>query len=449
MKFQSMISSSVLSLLALLLLSACGSPEKYLQPTGKSAFVPAQEMNFSTYVEESRRNIEEVLKTVRGEGGYLGGYSTAEAAAMRSPFQLMPSGQQQCQPGTAKGQRGFLLVHGLTDSPYLLRNIADSLHKAYPCGLIRAVLLPGHGTVVGDTLTMKKNQWKEIVEYGVKSFQKEEGITELYLIGFSTGTSLILDYLKTHPSPIQERRDDAIAGVVFLSAAVKAKTDLAFLAPWIRPFKDWESIFAERDAARYESFSFNAVAEFYSLTKPLDEPAYLPHVPMLMALSADDATIDAQAARKLFCSAGKLQRNTLIWYSSLDPQINTEIRNDPTLSCGNIIERTPSSFAPQYKTLNMAHTALPVAPDDEHYGVNGRYHHCKEYDLGKTEVAFKACQQDDAAAVYGENKKLLESERKLDQKYFRRGTFNPDYEYMMQAIFCFVDQSCPMETLIR
>ena len=405
------------------------------------------ETDFSTYVEESQRNIEDVLKSVRGEGAYISGDSTAQASVMRSPFQRVPSGKQQCQGTSAEeGRRGFLLIHGLTDSPYLMKSIADSLEAAYPCSLIRTVLLPGHGTVSGDTLEMKRSQWQAIVDYGIHSFQRDKENDELYLIGFSTGTSLILDYLKRHPSPFSKRAD-GIAGVVLLSTAIEANTKLAFLTPWLRHIQNWASTFPERDAARYESFSFNAGAEFFLLTKGLEKTASSLHVPLLMAVSGDDATIDAQAARKYFCSAGASQRKTLIWYTSIDPKMNKVIQENSDLLCENIIEREPSTFAAAYRTLNMAHTALPVAPDDPHYGVKGKYHNCKEYDSGKSEADFIQCQENDAAAVYGENKQLLESRGRLNQKYFRRGTFNPDYEFMMRAIRCFVDQSCPMETL--
>nr|WP_320009587.1 alpha/beta fold hydrolase [uncultured Desulfobulbus sp.] len=432
----------------LLLLSACGNSPKYLEPTGKATDVPPKGTDFSTYVNRSQRKIEEVLRTVRGEGAYLKGESTAQAAAMRSPFQRFPSDQQQCQSNAAQSHRGFLLIHGLTDSPYLMKSIADSLQAAYPCALIRAVLLPGHGTVVGDTLEMQYSQWQGIIDYGIESFQEEKGRTELYLIGFSTGTSLILDYLKRHPADTHNRTD-GVAGVVLLSTAIKANTKLAFLTPWLRHVKNWSSIFPERDAARYESFSLNAGAEFYLLTEHMDETDYIPNVPMLMAVSADDTTIDAKAAREFFCSAEALQRKKLIWYTSIDPAKNKEVQGNPELVCEDIIKREPRNFAPEYKTVNMAHTALPVSPLDRHYGVHGNYHHCKEYDSDTTQVDFKQCQQDNAAAVYGENKQLLESRGKLDQKYFRRGTFNPDYAFMMGAINCFVDQSCSMETLDR
>ena len=443
------IQSSLVHLLCLLVLTACGASEKYLEPSGRAAFVPEESTDFSIYARESQHNILNILETARGNTAYLGGYTHAQVAEMRAPFQMLPSGESQCGGLQGGSSKGFLLIHGLTDSPYLLRNIAVSLHQRYPCALIRAVLLPGHGTVVGDTLDMKKEDWQRIVRYGVKSFQHVDRVHELYLVGFSTGTSLTIDYLKENPHDGQGDRADKIKGVVLLSTAVRAKSQYAFLAPLVSHLKDWESVYPERDAARYESFSFNAGAQFYTLTKHMLDPEYRVHLPMLMAVSADDATIDAKAAREFYCSSTDVQRKALLWYASIDQKINADIARSSALSCENILEVKPSSLARKYRTANIAHTAITMAPEDEHYGVQGRYHNCKEYDSADTATDFSRCQSEDDKTIFGEEKKVLQKEGVLGQLYFRRGTFNPDYARLMRKIACFVDEACPVEQLIE
>ncbi|CAK8717427.1 esterase [Candidatus Electrothrix aarhusensis] len=441
-------SRTVLSLTCLTLLTACGGKEKYLEPTGKAAFVPESTVEFSQYVHNSRKNIENILNEVRpneNKESYLGKYTNEEAAAMRSPFQV-ESDRSQCN-GMSKGnEKGFLLIHGLTDSPYLMSSISDSLAKEYPCSLIRAVLLPGHGTVVGDSLNMHNEDWKKIVQYGVDSFKHVDRVTDLYVAGFSTGTSLAIDYMQQNPSQRGTDRDDKIKGMILLSTAVKAKSKFACLSPLVSYVKDWMSVFHERDAARYESFSYNAGAEFYDLTKDMANPEYALDIPVLMAVSADDATVDARAAREFFCYSKNVKRRALIWYQSFYPEINAEInsKDTPELMCENIVEVRPKDLDPQYKTLNIAHTAISIRPEDAHYGINGKYHNCKKYDSEKTMDQFYACQSNTSDYFFGE-KNLEDSEG----RYFRRGTFNPDYKNLEARILCFVNVNCPMNALLQ
>lgn len=231
-------------------LGACiSSNPEWLQPTGRAASVPGQpEPEFTQYVHDSRENIRQILDDLRfksGQSPYLGGYTSEETAIMRGPFQWPEKDSDMCWDTSKGGGKGFLLIHGLTDSPYLMRSISDSLRKAYPCALIRAVLLPGHGTVAGDSLKMKHEDWMRITDYGVRSFQKIDQIHDLYLVGFSTGTALAIRHMKEGQST------NKIKGLILVSTAVKAKTKLAWAATILRFVKDWANKYDEKDAARY------------------------------------------------------------------------------------------------------------------------------------------------------------------------------------------------------
>jgi len=449
------LNTKILCLIGCLLfsVSACSSADPLLRPTGKAAFVPADNVPFTRYVEESRKNIEQILDELRppSEGRiYLGGYTNREAAAMRSPFQLPPTESERCHDVAKGADKGFLLIHGLTDSPYLMRSISESLHKAYPCSLIRAVLLPGHGTVAGDSLEMSYKDWKRIVRYGVNSFKNDSAISQVYLVGFSTGTSLAIAYMKEYPPAASKCREDNIKGLILLSTAVKAKSGAAWLTPIAKWFKKWGTTFQEKDAARYESFSLNAGAQFYSLTKDMLDPEYTLDVPVLMAVSADDATIDARAAREFFCYPTEIRRRVLIWYQSIDPAVNASInrQDTPELMCDNIVEIRLTDIQPDFNTVNLAHTALSMSPDDPHYGVHGKYHNCKAYDTAKKTQEFEECRTNDTETVYGENNiSKLKDRLHLNYKYLRRGTFNPDYANLEQKILCFTSDTCPAADL--
>lgn len=432
-----------------LALSACASSNpEWLKPTGKAATVPGQpEPEFSQYVQDSRQNIREILSDLRftsGKSPYLGEYTSEEAANMRGPFQWPEKDSDMCWDPAKGGGKGFLLIHGLTDSPYLMRSISESLQKAYPCALIRAVLLPGHGTVAGDSLKMKHQDWMRITDYGVRSFQKIDKINDLYLVGFSTGTALAIRHMKEGQST------NKIKGLILVSTAVKAKTDFAWAAKIVRWFKDWASSYDERDAARYESFSFNAGAEFYELTKGLVDKKYTLEVPVLMAVSADDDTIDAKAARKFFCDLTTANRRALIWYKT------KYTAEQPVASCKDIA--TVEFDSPDlnyngtpYRFANFAHTALSMSPGDKHYGVNGKYRNCKSYEDKGDVDGYGKCQQGSAKTIFSENNiaTLKDSNgEKVEYDYWRRGTFNPDYDRLEKSMLCFTNDQCQLESVL-
>ena len=432
-------------------LGACiSSNPEWFQPTGRAASVPGQpEPEFTQYVHDSRENIRQILDDLRfksGQSPYLGGYTSEEAARMRGPFQLPEKDSDLCWDPSKGGGKGFLLIHGLTDSPYLMRSISDSLQKAYPCALIRAVLLPGHGTVVGDSLKMKHEDWMRMTDYGVRSFQKIDQIHDLYLVGFSTGTALAIKYMKEGQST------NKIKGLVLVSTAVKAKTKLAWATTVLRFVKDWASKYEERDAARYESFSMNAGAEFYELTKDLGDSKYALKVPVLMAVSADDDTIDAAEARKFFCDLTTANRRALIWYKTKYTQ------EDPALvSCNDIatveFESPDLNYkGTPYRFANFAHIALTMSPGDKHYGVNGKYRNCKSYEEKGDVDGYAKCRQGSEQTIFSENNIATlkdENGKKLQYDYWRRGTFNPDYDRLEKSILCFTNDECQLESVLN
>lgn len=472
-------------------LLGCSQQEPWLSPSGHSALIPDRSLPFDHYVEQSHQRLLLAMESMEKSGlhvGFIGGYNAQQAAAMRAPFEWRGN-PATCSParaalvsdsafvsassertpiaeedgveavktvtltrtqGFGKGNgKGFLLIHGLTDSPYSLRSMAESLKQAYPCALIRAVLLPGHGTWPGDSLKMSHEEWQRIVDYGVNSFQDEDVITELYMVGFSTGTSLTIDYLSRHPEKAVEARKDKIKGAVMMATAVKANSSVAFMAPWVRHVTTWMSHHKEQDAIRYESFSYHAAAEFYLLTEDMMQREKALTIPVMMVVPADDTTVDTRAAREFFCYASQIERKLLLWYTSVDERINQKVSANPALNCDHIVEVAPSNMDAAYQTLNQSHLGVLIPPSDSHYGLNGKYRHCKYYESNGTEEEFQACQKDDQVSVFGENYDLLKEQGKLDGRYLRRGTFNPEYDAMMEKVICFVNERCELKTVLQ
>jgi len=428
-------------LICILLLSACSSEPSWYKPTGNAAAVPTKAgQSFEEYVEFSRANIRKVLSEHRfidGESPYIGDYTLDEVVDMRSPFQLPANSAQLCTNKEQGAGKGFLLIHGLTDSPYLLKGLANSIAQQNPCALIRAVLLPGHGTVVGDTLNMKYQDWQAITEYGVNSFDTQQQIDSVYLVGFSTGTALAIK------ETAQLAKETKVKGLILLSTALQASSDLAWLTTYIKGVKPWLDQKIERDAARYSSFSANAGSQFYQLTKNLLEQKYQTHLPVLMVLSSDDATINAQISRQYFCNSVSNKRKLMLWYQGYAQPSATH--------CAGVVEierepLTQSHKGEEYQYANLAHTGVPVSPDDSHYGVKGVYRDCKAYEQDGDDSLWLQCMQENSSTVFAE-KNIADDEQVLNGEMWRRGTFNKDYQQLVQAIACFTQPECQLESI--
>ncbi len=411
------IAIGLFSLLGSSTLLAADSP--LYRASGTPVPLPNSQTPFSEYVENNRRYIRAVLQRDyfdEREAPFGSGYSVDDVVAMRAPYQISPAAS--CPSNQTRV--GFLLIHGLTDSPYLLSDIAASLHSQYPCALLRGLLLPGHGTVPGDTLAMNYQDWLEITDYGVNSFRGE--VDSLYMVGFSTGTSLSVRYVDAHPD------DDLVQGLIMLSPAITASSGLAFLSPYLSWFRDWLSEGPELDPARYESFSVNAGAQFYKLTKDLTDPQFTPlTVPVFMAGSADDSTVNMSAAREFFCAKTPSEQGVMLWFQS-DQSDTSELPQ-----CVGVQE-LPSA-APQYSVVNLAHTSMTIKPDNPHYGTQGDYRMCLHYGFETQE--YSQCVNDDTQAVYGESG--LGIDGRYDGKLIRRGSFNPHYDLMFEQIVRFIE----------
>lgn len=388
--------------------------------SGLEAIVPSAELPFQDYIDQNSARIREVLARdyydLRAEP-FGPGYEIDKTLAMRAPYEWQPSAAD-CADGQPR--MGFLLIHGLTDSPYLLSDVAASLRERYPCALQRGLLLPGHSTVPGDSLEMRFEDWLTVTEYGVNSFRGD--VDALFMVGFSTGTSLSVRYVDAH------RDDSLVKGLIMLSPAIAARSRFAFLSPYVRWFSDWLSENGEQDAARYESFSMNAGAEFYELTSSLSSASFVPiDVPVFMAGSGADATVNMEAAREFFCTKTPRGPRTMLWYQA------TDLDAAPQAQCEGLLVLPAQS--PAHRVVNLSHTSITMAPDNPHYGLDGDYSMCLQYEEGTTD--YNQCVNDDEQTVYGESG--LGSDGRFEGKLIRRGSFNPHYAQLIEHIARFIE----------
>jgi esterase/lipase len=396
------------------------------QPSSSPAYKPADGESFSNYVEQNRLRIHESLIAhfySKQNWPFGQQYPIEKVVQMRAPYELPPV-PGSCRDGDNVASRGFLLIHGLTDSPYLLSELANSLKQKYPCSHVRSLLVPGHGTVPGDLLSVELDDWRQVVRYGVQSF--DSLVDELYLVGYSSGSPLALDYFQENPD------DTSVSGFIFLSPGFAAAQKSIALAPWLKYLVRWVSRGADADAAKYDSMPTHAAALFHRLTVKVSDPGEpVLELPVFMVMSGDDTTVDTGFAAEFFCSRVSSSRRRLIWYRSL------ATGSTPPVSCSGV--KIVDVAAPQARFVSHSHVAITMPLDNEHYGLDGNYTVCSTY-LDDPE-SFASCSEDDSNTLYGEGT-LRDDNRLYQGKLIRRATFNPYYQDMVAAMACFIDSDC-------
>jgi esterase/lipase len=405
-------------LAAMALLAACAATAdlgKRHQPSQLASPLPTGD--FDAYVLAARQYIAAANQMADAP-------LTAAVVEDRGPFELAPRG-----PGCSTAgpdAKAALLIHDLGDTPYVMRDLGERLARA--CYLVRAVLLPGHGGVPGDLLTVNYRDWQDAVRLGVDGLSGAAG--EVTLVGFGVGGTLALDYaLSRKPG-----NEVDIAALVLLAPAIptpvsgfEAQTQRIYraLAP-LGSGGEWPQVFADSDPVRYESLPTNAGRQMNGLTLELATQEQALDLPVFMAISADDVTVDADAARRWFCSrlAGRRQ---LIWYAS-DPG------GGPPCDFVEVRVSGPSD-----EVLNLSHIGLPVDPDNPLYGRTSGYRSCLHYYWEVATPSWFYCSDpaktaDNFDIRYGEI-----SHSNLSEHVVRRLTYNPDFDDLVADMMGFLD----------
>jgi len=378
------------------------------RPSGLNTYFNGDRLPFSDYVARNRVMIGKVC---------------ADAAKLEqivdgnAPFELNPpNGFQAGQQKTYR--RGVLLTHGLSDSAYSMRHLAAFFQEN---GFrVMAVLLPGHGTQPGDLLDVTWQEWAKTVAYG--AYKLAEEVEEVYLAGYSTGATL---------SVYHSLRDDRVRGLFLFSPAFRisrwaALAKLHKLYSWLVPSAKWIHILPDLDIYKYESFTKNAAAQAYALTRKLDEliQSHEIDIPVFMAASADDMTVKISSFLE-FIARTHHPSSKLVLYT-------TEPENIPSGVSAEKMELVYSAV-PEQRILSSAHTAIVIPPEDPHYGEAGEYSNCAHYypdDMARYKSCLKQPGQDLQGEVTSEN---------LKAGIMRRLMYNPHFVALENSMRRFID----------
>jgi esterase/lipase len=330
-----------------------------------------------------------------------------------SPYELKPS--------VATPKYGVLLIHGLLATPFVMKDIGLALQQQNL--LVRSILLPGHGVSPGALLNVTYEDWLETVRYGITSLAKE--VDKIFLVGYSTGASLALYHCLQEKTP-------SIAGVIQIAPAIKIYSSFAFLTKYlywlgkILPRANWLSQMEENDYVKYQSITCNAGYQVNRLAQAIhkiSKTTTFPY-PLFTILSEDDRTVSSQAALKYLHKYAPAKSQLLIYTNS----------NQTTATKDSLLR--PANF-PELNIANISHIALPIAPDNFHYGKNGDY-------IFASRIEENLNKQADNKVIYGT---LNDFQNQIHQLLYKLGlhskpqqllSFNPDFEFMQEAINQFI-----------
>lgn len=326
---------------------------------------------------------------------------------INSPFELIPS---EPTPGK-KYKYGVLLIHGLFDCPFSMREVAEHLQAAGM--LCRAVLLPGHGTNPDDLLNVQYQEWINTVRYGLSTFENE--VENLFIVGYSTGATLAIYHALHNPQ---------VKGIITIAPLLRIKSTLAKLlrvpqlTNWFQQHRKWLAQYDANDYAKYTSISFNAVHQVDQLTQLVAEEQMHKKLecPQFMAISNDDQVVSSKEAMNFFLKYHH-HRSAMLLYSHVKGGAV-----DARIECRN-------SIYPELGIKNFSHVALPFSPHNPHYGQHGDFTDASKIEPGNIYGAYNNLEMQFYDWLYRKN--MLKTKR-------RELTYNPDFDYMMQKIIRFI-----------
>ncbi len=369
--------------------------DKRFQSSGLNSHFQQDNSAFHTYVQHMRT----MIAATRTD---LNQHNKEYIINANAPFEL--------QPTKIPCKNGVILVHGLLDSPYSLRALAQHLHKQ---GFwVRSLLLPGHGSVPGDLLTTTYQDWLAAARYAVMSLS--DRVDNIYYVGFSTGGALGI-HLAQQQLPIKK--------LILLAPALKIKNPLACTSGWARWWRclgarsQWLIQTQDNDYTRYESITLNAIYQVYALTRLIEQHNRTQSldIPILVVSTTDDEVVSHRAIVKFMQQQHNSQNRLLIYGNHTEPSKVTTV--------------TRTSAYPAEKILDFSHLALVIPPTDPHYGRQGDYQDIRHYQ-GIRKFLVHSQQ--------GERYRGATSLYNLRHYHLQRLTYNPDFNNMLTYIDRFI-----------
>jgi len=309
---------------------------------------------------------------------------------------------------------GALLIHGLTDSPYSMRAVGETLRVSGYYGL--ALRMPGHGTVPAGLTTAVWEDWLAAVRVGARHVRERIGPDKpLVLVGYSNGGALVLKYALDEierGAPPRRTRLVLISPMIGVQSFAWLARVISALGP-IPYFEKarWLDVMPEYNPFKYNSFPANAGLQSWRLTTTvqaqilrLGKAGRLKELPPVLTFqSLVDATVSTPAVVHALFDQLEGGGSELVLFdinrlSGMEPFIDPAaatalsrltdasprrygrslVTNAGTDSL-DVVERSigagrteiatrPLGLAWPSEMFSLSHVALPFSSDDEVYG---------------------------------------------------------------------------------
>lgn len=367
----------------------------YHQPSGLKAVSACDYTSFAAY----KTAVNKSTSIARKNAGLD---VNPKIIAGNGPFQLPNNPKEHYKTAV-------LMIHGYNSSPNRFRALASALAKQGI--LVRAITLPGHGTVVGDMTTVNYHQWIDTVKCSLKDIAKKAD--HVFMFGYSMGGALTIN--QAYQNPIGSK----LSGIILSSPGVSI-TPLGSLTKVMKHLRTWRTITPQKsDHYGYTSSAYSAAGEAYDLIRANRHfiETKLP-VPLFMIISANDTSVSPEAAIKFFKQQARLNsRDRMIVYTT-KPKPNTKQISYVT------------SVYPKYHVISFAHGQELNPPTNKDYGVYG-LRSCEHY-YPDNMKKFNLCS-------HSPNVKFGARTKEAKQRFvLARGMFNPDFDQMTQMIEQFI-----------
>jgi alpha-beta hydrolase superfamily lysophospholipase len=267
--------------------------------------------SFADYLLLEDRLIAELHRKLLDDPAVADTYSLSRyrpgSAPARLALETKYNRSYELAPPDAKG--AVLLVHGLTDSPYAMRSLAETFYaEGYHVVVLR---LPGHGTIPAALCDVRWKDWYGAVVLAARRAAEVAGPNKPFLAGgYSTGAALVTLYAvrsigdPTLPRPTRLYLVSPAIGVSKFAVLTNVLAGFSFM-PYFEKSK-WLDVLPEYDPYKYNSFPVNAANQIYALTKQLrkelaaaEKEGHLDRMPAVTAFqSLVDATILASEVVK-------------------------------------------------------------------------------------------------------------------------------------------------------
>lgn len=334
-----------------LVLTACARTPTQFAP-GPATLEAGPVNDFDDYIEQTRQVVDQNLAAVQG-------FEREQQIDWNLPFRRAPADNCPVEAST-----GVLLVHGLSDSPFVFRDLADRLSEA--CIEVRTLLLQGHGTRPGDMVRADADVWRAQVEAHFAALAGD--VDHAWIGGFSLGGGLATDYALSGQQPQP-------AGLITLAPAwrLNGLSNYLWLAPIADAFADFVEQEPELNPVKYESFAYNAgtqIARVLSRTQQRVESRATIDMPLFLVATEADSVINLPYLTEQFRNRFTAPDNRmLVFRDTRNPW--PPAGQDPRIESFN-------SYQPDARILEFSHQSLAIAPDNELYGLQGPLNRCLE-----------------------------------------------------------------------